>query len=260
MSFKALTWSWGINTETAGRKLVLVALAQFSDEYNRCWPSQRMLSERTHQSERTIRDHLDWLEENGFIKGEKRAGHPDTFTLLLGKTTPAKIAALPRRKLPGSEAVTPAKIAGGTPADFSKTSAKIAGVVIMSPHQSPEQRGVNTQTAPSKPEPQKRPERPTVEQWVEYAKAKYPWWPSEDAENSWHHYNGNGWRTKTGPVKVWQSTVATCHGFFRKDHPTAEKEWKRRIPVDAPIRNSNGQKPLTRDQYLAMNKGESLEL
>jgi hypothetical protein len=155
---------------------------------------------------------------------------------------------------------TPAKIAGGTPADFSKTAAKIAGVVIMSPHQSPEQRGVNTQTAPSKPEPQKRPERPTVEQWVEYAKAKYPWWPSEDAENSWHHYNGNGWRTKTGPVKVWQSTVATCHGFFRKDHPTAEKEWKRRIPVDAPIRNSNGQKPLTRDQYLAMNKGESLEL
>ena len=260
MSFKALSWSWAMNTETAGRKLVLVALAQFSDEFNRCWPSQRMLSDRTHQSERTIRDHLDWLEENGFIRGEKKAGHPDTFTLILTKATPAKIAALPRRKLPGSEAVTPAKIAGGTPADFSKTAAKIAGVVIISPHQSPEQGGVNPSAQPQKPEPQKRPERPTIEQWVAHAKEKYPWWPTEDVEGAWHHYETNGWRTNKGPVKVWKSAAFTCHGFFKEKHPTAEKEWKRRIPIEAPIRNANSPKPLTREQYLEISKGESLAI
>ncbi len=72
MSFKALSWAWDANTETAGRKLVLVGLAQFANEKNECWPSQKTLAERTLQSERTVREHLSWLEDAGFIRRSHR--------------------------------------------------------------------------------------------------------------------------------------------------------------------------------------------
>lgn len=72
MSFKALSWAWEANTGSPGRKLVLVGLAQFANEKNECWPSQKTLAERTEQSDRTVREHLAWLEDKGFVSRRPR--------------------------------------------------------------------------------------------------------------------------------------------------------------------------------------------
>jgi len=67
MSFDSLKWAWDQNVESPGRKIVLIGLAQFADSDGFCFPSQRTLAERTSQTERTVRSHLEWLENNDFI-------------------------------------------------------------------------------------------------------------------------------------------------------------------------------------------------
>lgn len=73
MSFKALSWAWEADTGSPGRKLVLVGLAQFANDKDECWPSQKTIAERTEQSERTVREHLAWLEEAGFLTRQARS-------------------------------------------------------------------------------------------------------------------------------------------------------------------------------------------
>ena len=77
MSFRALNWAWEADTETSGRKLVLVGLAQFTNDRDECWPSQKTLAIKTLQSERTVREHLAWLEDAGFISRIARVGAND---------------------------------------------------------------------------------------------------------------------------------------------------------------------------------------
>lgn len=52
---------------TGCRKLVLVTLANRTDEEGRCWPSQELLSGECGVSVRALSDHLKGLEEDGFI-------------------------------------------------------------------------------------------------------------------------------------------------------------------------------------------------
>ena len=49
------------------RKLVLVTLANRTDEEGRCWPSQELLSGECGVSVRALSDHLKGLEDDGFI-------------------------------------------------------------------------------------------------------------------------------------------------------------------------------------------------
>ncbi|SIT50476.1 hypothetical protein BN2476_830047 [Paraburkholderia piptadeniae] len=67
MSFDALAWAWNQKTGSSGRKATLMGVAQFADEDGYCWPGQRMLAEYTEQGERTVREHLVWLESNGYL-------------------------------------------------------------------------------------------------------------------------------------------------------------------------------------------------
>jgi hypothetical protein len=52
------------------RKLVLVTLANRTDEEGRCWPSQELLSGECGVSVRALSDHLKGLEDDGFITRE----------------------------------------------------------------------------------------------------------------------------------------------------------------------------------------------
>lgn len=56
---------------------------------------------------------------------------------------------------------------------------------------------------------------PTLEQWLEEAKRMKPDWPAADAETAWHHYESNGWRVGSNPVRRWQSCIVTCYGNWR---------------------------------------------
>lgn len=49
------------------RKLVLIALANRSDQYGKCWPSQDLLADECGVSVRALAHHLKALEADGFI-------------------------------------------------------------------------------------------------------------------------------------------------------------------------------------------------
>lgn len=72
MSVEALTWASKQVTGSPGAKLVLIALANYANERNECWPSQATLAQWTEQTDRTIRTHLAALESMGLIHRESR--------------------------------------------------------------------------------------------------------------------------------------------------------------------------------------------
>lgn len=134
MSFKALSWAWEADVDTPGRKLVLVGLAQFANDKQECWPSQKTLAERTLQSERTVREHLAWLEATGFItriprKADEHRFDSDLIRLHIERTAPlleekpaepaAIFAAGKTAGASGEKPQEPAAIFAGTQRQFS---------------------------------------------------------------------------------------------------------------------------------------------
>ncbi|MET9964806.1 helix-turn-helix domain-containing protein [Streptomyces sp. NPDC006356] len=75
MSIEALSWGFKQDIRVPGAKLVLLALCDFADESWSCFPGQETLAAKTSQSERTVRRHLDWLEDEGFIVSKPRFSH-----------------------------------------------------------------------------------------------------------------------------------------------------------------------------------------
>ncbi|MFI1563835.1 helix-turn-helix domain-containing protein [Streptomyces sp. NPDC020490] len=72
MSIEAMAWAFRQNIAKPGAKLVLLALCDFADESWSCFPGQATLAEKTSQGERTVRRHLEWLEQEGFIVSHAR--------------------------------------------------------------------------------------------------------------------------------------------------------------------------------------------
>lgn len=81
---------------TSSRRMVLVCLANYAGEDGHAWPSQKLLSEESGCGIRSLKDHLKWLEGNGFIrrvtknlgqgKGSRTSYHLDLKRL--GRTAP----------------------------------------------------------------------------------------------------------------------------------------------------------------------------
>lgn len=80
MSVHALSWVFKQTLENAGAKFVLVALANFADEDGRSFPSQKRLARETGFGERTVRRHIEWLEDNGWITRVERRREDGTRT------------------------------------------------------------------------------------------------------------------------------------------------------------------------------------
>ena len=89
MSVEAISWASKQVVGSAGAKLVLIALANYANERNECWPSQATLAQWTEQSDRTIRTHLATLESMGLIHRQARQSEgaftSDLITLLVGQ-------------------------------------------------------------------------------------------------------------------------------------------------------------------------------
>lgn len=72
MSNEALTAVAKADIRPSGRKFVAMALADYADEAWSCFPSVEQLAQYTAQGEKTVRDHLDALEEAGVITRERQ--------------------------------------------------------------------------------------------------------------------------------------------------------------------------------------------
>lgn len=53
---------------------------------------------------------------------------------------------------------------------------------------------------------------PTLEQWKEFAQTLTPAFPDIEAANAFYHYQSNGWRVGSNPVKDWKACCRKCHG------------------------------------------------
>lgn len=72
MSVQAISWAFAQDVSPASHKLVLIALANRSDEEGFCYPSYRWLSGQTSQSESTCKRAVENLIEQGFITKSER--------------------------------------------------------------------------------------------------------------------------------------------------------------------------------------------
>ena len=72
MSFEAVNWAYQQQVGNAGRKFVLVTLADHADGNGVCFPGKKSIAKRTEQAPDTVRKHLRWLEENDFLTCHER--------------------------------------------------------------------------------------------------------------------------------------------------------------------------------------------
>ncbi|UWX64780.1 helix-turn-helix domain-containing protein [Deinococcus rubellus] len=73
MSLYATRWAYAQDVKPAGRKFVLVAIADFADAEGRAFPGASTIAEMTGQDERSVRRHIDSLQQDGFIKSAPAA-------------------------------------------------------------------------------------------------------------------------------------------------------------------------------------------
>lgn len=78
MSIEAINWVFKQDDlHNSGAKFVLTVLANYADETGRCYPSQATLAAKTSMTDRSVRNHLEWLEEHGYITAMNRQKHND---------------------------------------------------------------------------------------------------------------------------------------------------------------------------------------
>ena len=109
-------------------KSVLVALADYSDDEGRCWPSIAGVCGFTCLSERAVRNAVRELERIGVLVSDRASGRPNHYVIQAEKarTTPARRAGLPR-EIPLATPAPDAGVEVGTPARGAPTPAPDAG-------------------------------------------------------------------------------------------------------------------------------------
>lgn len=72
MSNRAVAWAFEVDGLTAAQKFLLVALADYADESDSCYPGQATLAERVCSTRETVSRNLSRLEKLGAIRRERR--------------------------------------------------------------------------------------------------------------------------------------------------------------------------------------------
>jgi biotin operon repressor len=68
MSFTAISWAIKQRTGDRGSKLILILLANYSDDMGLCFPSQEHLALISHMSRRSVIRHIKTLNKKGLIQ------------------------------------------------------------------------------------------------------------------------------------------------------------------------------------------------
>ena len=117
MSIALMTLAWKSDFST-GQKMVLLALCDNANDRGECYPSVSMMAEKCSMSERSVFNHLDFLETSGAILKNQRTGRSTVYTIDPCKfCTPANSAPLqPLHPTPANSAPIPLQILHPTPA------------------------------------------------------------------------------------------------------------------------------------------------
>jgi AraC-like DNA-binding protein len=80
MSVEAITWALGAETESATDKAVLLVVANYADEWGRCWPALQTIAAQARCSRSTAQRALKRMEEMGFLSRTDRRRKDGSFT------------------------------------------------------------------------------------------------------------------------------------------------------------------------------------
>lgn len=96
---------WDTESESHTEKLVLLALADNSNDEGYCWPSIATIARKCDLSERSVRSQLRLLEVKRWVQTTQRLGHSSTYRISL--PTPERRAG--RNGVPPEPSVEPPK-------------------------------------------------------------------------------------------------------------------------------------------------------
>jgi uncharacterized phage protein (TIGR02220 family) len=100
--------AFGINAGTAGRKLVLLKLADNANDQGECWPSYQHIADQCEMSKRSAMNHIDALCVDGLIEKRSRKGPKGNSTNVYIVTLSGEKSAPPSEKTAlGSATVAP---------------------------------------------------------------------------------------------------------------------------------------------------------
>lgn len=93
MAIEFISWALQQDLPT-GAKFVLVALCNRANQDGECWPSQKDIAKQTSMTDRSVRTHIEWLVDSGYLKKETRRRKNGSFTsdkfYIQRKTLPAE--------------------------------------------------------------------------------------------------------------------------------------------------------------------------
>ena len=128
MSIKLMSKAWDLAIPQ-GQKFVLIALCDHANDDGVCYPSQNKLAEKCSMSDRAIINHIKWLEQQGFIRKERRQSsqrrYSDLYQICL---EPANSA--PAHSAPAHSAPEPENFAPTEPENFAGSYIKKEPSVI----------------------------------------------------------------------------------------------------------------------------------
>lgn len=125
MSVSLMAAAWKSDLPT-GQKMVLLAICDHANDSGECFPSVSMLMEKCSMSERSVFNHLAFLEKIGAIVRLSRSGRSNYYTVHPCKfCTPANSAPLqPLHPTPANFAPPPLQILHPTPATVAPITIK----------------------------------------------------------------------------------------------------------------------------------------
>ncbi|MCP5080987.1 MAG: helix-turn-helix domain-containing protein [Alphaproteobacteria bacterium] len=72
MSVQAIAWAMAQQIDRPGPKLLLICMANYANRAGYCWPSHETLMRNSSLKDRAAREHMRWLEREGFLERQRR--------------------------------------------------------------------------------------------------------------------------------------------------------------------------------------------
>ena len=215
------------------RKLVLVKLADQANDDGECWPSYQSIADACEMSRRTVISHIEWLEENGFLrrnyrKSKEGLSRSNVFVLTIeGGENPAPRGA--NNSPSGANAAPPSgenfALGGANAAPIETVNESISFEPVNETGGAPA-RAPREPSPPPKPEPSPpaRPKRQSREEaFVAFVVERGV--DEETARCWWQYRDGKPMTSKAWERHCAQADAAGISPQAAADY-TAGREWR----------------------------------
>lgn len=191
MSVKLMSEVWGASNQKGDRLLVLLALADYSNDEGYCWPSQTTLAEKTRCSRRGIQKILGYLIKAGEIEEVRQGG------AIFGnqyETAIYKVITESTKK-EGRTKDAPSKNRGEPQCKLGANLSAIRG----------EPRSPKPSRGTIKGKPLVGKARGEVGEIVEFCKSEGL--TESDGRYFFNHWESNGWTVSNRPIQNWKAVI-----------------------------------------------------